>query len=141
MTARIGRRGRLGIGLGLAAAAWFLPGWVSDLRATRGAVAAYVELIGSANVGDVGRVRRSCSARYLGSRPIVRAEEGGVVGLPRGIHPNFRAWRAGPDVLLCPTNRLGPVYRFVREADGWKFDGPAGVIGRGGRLIEADDST
>ena len=60
------------------------------------------------------------------------AHEGGIVGLPRNIHKNFQAWRQGPNVWLCPTNRVGPVYQFVRESGSWRFDGPVGILrGRG----------
>ena len=125
-----------GGGIGLAVA---MPGWIGELRATHGAVAAYVDLISSANLGDLDGVRRVCSSRYRGTHTIKAAKEGGVVGFPRNMHKNFQAWRRGDDVLLCPTNRVGPVYRFVREGDAWKFDGPAGILGPGGQLIGGDD--
>ena len=127
------------IGLGAVATGLVVPSWIAGLRATHGAVAAYVDLITAANAGDLAGVRRACSARYAATHPIRAAKEGGVVGLPRNIHKNFQAWRRGDHVLLCPTNRVGPVYRFVREGDAWKFDGPAGILGPGGQLIEADD--
>jgi hypothetical protein len=116
-----------------------VPGWVAGLRATHGAVASYVALISAANAGDLDGVRRQCSERYRATHRIEAAREGGVVGLPRNIHKNFQAWRAGEDVWLCPTNRVGPVYRFVREGGGWKFDGPAGVLRSGGRVVAGED--
>lgn len=134
----IPRWGWAAIGLGLVASVLFLPGWIAGLRATHGAVASYVALISAANAGDLEGVRRVCSERYLASNSIQAAKEGGVVGLPRNMHKNFQAWRRGDHVLLCPTNRVGPVYRFVREGGAWKFDGPAGVLRPGGQLVEAD---
>ncbi|HEY2157758.1 MAG TPA: hypothetical protein VGH33_19165 [Isosphaeraceae bacterium] len=110
------------------------------MRATHGAVASYVALISAANAGDLDGVRRQCSARYGATHRIEAAREGGVVGLPRNIHKNFQAWRNGEDVWLCPTNRVGPVYRFVHEGGAWKFDGPAGVLRPGGRVLAGEDA-
>ncbi len=123
------------LGLMLVVLALILPGWVGTLRATHGAVAAYVGLIDAANLGDMDGVRRRCSTSYLRSHTIEAAREGGVIGMPRNMHKNFQAWRRGEDVLLCPTNRVGPVYRFVREAGAWKFDGLAGMLGPGGKMV------
>jgi hypothetical protein len=104
--------------------------WTAPVRES---VRAYTELIVAANRQDVDAAGRLCTARYLASHPLRLSAEGGLVGFPRNIpHQNFQAWRRGPDVLICPTNRVGPVYRFVHEAVGWRFDGPAGVLrGRG----------
>ena len=102
----------------------------------RDAVRAYTMLIAAANRGDLDAARAVCTPRYLAAQPLAEAAEGGLVGLPRGIHKNFRAWSVGPDdVHLCPTNprdRLRPVYRLVRQADAWKFDGLAGQLDEGG---------
>lgn len=125
------------VGIGLAGAALLALGSarvVADLLVTRKAVAAFAGLVGAANAGDLAAVRSLCSAGYLRSRPPEPAGGGGVVGFPRNIHENFRVWRDGGVVLLCPTDRVGPVYRFVLEAGGWKFDGPAGLLGPGGRV-------
>jgi hypothetical protein len=136
---------------GIAVAAWsaiafatvaaivVVPGWVAGLRATHGAVASYVALISAGNAGDLEGVRRQCSERYVTTHRIEAAREGGVVGLPRNIHKNFQAWRSGDGVWLCPTNRVGPVYRFVREGVAWKFDGPAGVLRPGGQVLAGED--
>lgn len=139
-TRTIPRWGWAAMALGLIALIVFVPGWAGSLRATHGAVASYVDLLAAVNTGDLDGVRRHCSTRYLASHAIQEAKEGGVVGMPRNIHKNFQAWRDGPDVLLCPTNRVGPVYRFVREGDAWKFDGPAGLLGPGGRMTEGEPS-
>src|SRR5262245_21566427 len=32
-----------------------------------------------------------CSARYRQLHPLVAAAEGGLVGIPRNLHPNFKA--------------------------------------------------
>jgi hypothetical protein len=57
-----------------------------------------------------------------------------MVGFPRNIHKNFQVWSEGDEVWLCPTNRVGPVYRFVLEGASWKFDGPVGVLKPGGQV-------
>lgn len=100
----------------------------------RRAVRAYTDLIAAANRRDVDAARALCTTRYLAARPLRLAPEGGIVGLPRNVHKNFQAWREGDDVWLCPTNRYGPILRFIREADGWKFDGFAGLLTPGGRV-------
>ena len=116
----------------------FGPRWVGTLRATQGAVATYTDLIFAANVQDLPTIRRLCTARYLQGRTIREAKEGGVVGLPRNINKNFQAWREGESVYLCPTNRVGPVYRFVQEDGRWKFDGPAGILVAGGQFVRSE---
>jgi hypothetical protein len=114
--------------------------FVRSLAMTRGGMAAFTALVASANAQDVEAVRSLCSRRYLGSHAIERAAEGGVVGLPRNIHKNFQVWTEGDEVRLCPTNRVGPVYRLVREGDAWKFDGLVGRLVAGGRLeLDATD--
>ncbi len=99
--------------------------------AVRGTVQAYTRLIAAANRQDMEAVRRLCSARYLRTHALGPAAEGGVMNLPRNIDPHFQAWRHGAAVWLCPTNRVGPVFQFVFEEGGWKFDGPVGSSGRG----------
>jgi hypothetical protein len=98
-------------------------------------VTAYTALIVAANRGDLDAVRRLCTSRYLKEHDVRPAREGGVVGLPRNIHKNFRAWRHGPHVWICPTNRVGPLYQFVFEAGSWRFDGPVGILRGRGEVI------
>lgn len=93
----------------------------------RGSLRTFTGLIAAANHGDREAAERLCTTRFLRESPIVAAPEGGFVGLPRGIHPNFRAWRAGDAVWVCPTNRIGPVFQFREENGLWRFDG---LIGR-----------
>jgi hypothetical protein len=66
------------------------------------------------------------------------------MGLPRNIHPNYQAWRHGSSVWICPANRfdrgLAPVYQFIAERDGWRFDGPVGVLEHGRRFIPLPDA-
>lgn len=101
-------------------------------RPVRQAVVVYTELLGAANRGDLATARRLCTDRYLETHRLEPAEEGGIVGLPRNIHPNFQAWAQGPHIWICPTNRAGPVYQFVHERGAWRFDGPVGLLrGRG----------
>jgi hypothetical protein len=128
----------IALGAGLAATAiWTRP--------VRRAVATYTELISIANRPDLDaadrldRARQLCSARYLRTHRLALAEEGGIVGLPRNIHKNFQAWRQGPNVWICPTNRIGPVYQFVPERKNWRFDGPVGVLRPRGEFVRFDD--
>ena len=121
--------------LGLAAVlAYPTARMVRSLRMTRGGVSTFAAMVAHANAGDLDSVRSLCSRRYLGSRRVELSPEGGVFGLPRNIHRNFRAWVEGDEVRLCPTDRVGPVYRFVFEGGSWKFDGPVGLLRPGGKV-------
>jgi hypothetical protein len=108
-------------------------------RPVRQAVSAYMALLDAANRQDIDAVRRLCTERYLASHDPMPAREGGVVGLPRNIHKNVRAWRHGSNVWLCPTNRVGPLYQFVFEHDSWRFDGPVGILRPRGEVIPYAD--
>jgi hypothetical protein len=108
-------------------------------RPVREAVTTYTALLAAANAGDLDAVGRLCTARYLRAHPPAPAREGGVVGLPRNIHKNFRAWRHGENVWLCPTNRIGPLYQFVFEAGAWRFDGPIGILRPRGEVVPYSD--
>jgi hypothetical protein len=112
--------------------AWPSTRMVRSLVMTRGGVATFTRLIASANAGDLEAARALCSSRYLATHRLERSREGGIVGLPRIIHRNFQAWAEGEDVWLCPTDRVGPVYRLVFEGGAWKFDGLVGLLGPGG---------
>jgi hypothetical protein len=83
--------------------------------------------------------RALCSARYLDSHPLAVSAEGGIIGIPRNINMHFRAWREGPNVWVCPRDRVGPVYQFVHEAGRWRFDGPVALIERSGRMVRTSD--
>jgi hypothetical protein len=126
--------GAIVVALGLALVAEAL-----STRPVRQAVAAYTALIGAANRQDLDAVRGLCSARYLETHTPGEAREGGVVGLPRSIHKNFQAWRHGPEIWICPTNRVGPLYQFVYEAGAWRFDGPVGILRGRGEIIPLSD--
>ena len=119
--------------------AWPASRAVRSLVMTRGGVATFTRLLASANAGDLDAVRSECSRRYRNAHRIEPSREGGVVGLPRVIHRNFRAWVAGNDVWLCPTDRVGPVYRLVLEEGRWKFDGLVGLLRTGGVVEHADE--
>ena len=107
---------------------------------TRGAVRSYVQLLAAANAADVETANALCSSRYRAGHPLKAAGEGGIVGLPRNIHKNFKVWKSGPNVWLCPTNRTGPVYQFVNEGGEWQFDGPIGNLMAGNVLVRLEDS-
>lgn len=108
---------------------------------TRASVQTFSALIGAANRGDVRAAEPLCSKRYRQSHTIQAALGGGIEGLPRNIHKNFQVWRDGAIVLLCPTNRIGPVYRFVFEEAEWKFDGIAGLLQSDGLLRPLRDES
>lgn len=102
----------------------------------REVIRAFTDMVVLANQGDLEGLTSRSSVRYRSRGPFQKAPEGGVVGLPRVTpHPNFQSWRDGPEVLLCPFNRSGPVFRFVREGGSWKFDGPAGLLRPDGRYL------
>ena len=112
-------------------------------RPVRRALDSYSRLIAVADMGDLDAVRGYCSARYLRTHPLELAPEGGLVGLPHyGPHKNFRAWRRGDAVLICPTDRdrPGPVYRFVEEGGTSRFDGPIGLLNPDGRVEDYEQS-
>ena len=83
--------------------------------------------------------RSLCSNRYLRTHKIVLAPEGGIVGIPRNLSKNFKAWREGPNVWICTSNRIGPVYQFVLEDGLWRFDGPIGILRAWGEMIPMSD--
>jgi len=88
--------------------------------------------------------RSFCSSRYLQAHPLALAAEGGIRGFPRNINKNFKAWREGANVWICPTNRIGPVYQFVLESGDWRFDGPVAILRPWGEIVrtsELPDST
>jgi len=116
-------------------------GWeVFRTRPVRRSLDAYNRLIFAADQGDLAALRGLCSTRYLARHALELAPEGGMVGLPHyGPHKNFRAWRRGDQVLICPTNRVGPVYRFVEEADTWRFDGLIGLLHTDGRVESSEE--
>jgi hypothetical protein len=121
-----------------------LAGLAFEIIATqpvRGALRTCTELFTIANRPGLTSVERRnaaralCSRRYLQSHALKVAAEGGIVGIPRNINKNFQAWREGPNVWICPTNRIGPVYQFVFENDGWRFDGPVGILRPRGEMV------
>jgi hypothetical protein len=103
-------------------------------RAVRGAVRSFAALVTAANDGDLAAAEGLCSRRYLARQRLELADEGGIVGLPRNVNKNFQAWREGNEVWICPTNRVGPVYRFILENGAWRFDGPIGLLMPDGRV-------
>ena len=111
--------------------------WTAPVRE---AVRCYTDLISAANRRDLEAARALCTENYLKTHDLKLAQEGGMVGLPRNIHKNFRAWREGKDVWLCPTNRVGPVFRFVKHPNGWKFDGVVGQLMPGGRVEPMEET-
>jgi hypothetical protein len=111
----------------------------------RAAVRAYSELIAIGNRQDLSEAERLaaaralCSSRFRATRSLAIGPEGGIAGLPRTINKNFQAWQEGPNVWICPTNRIGPVYQFVRENGQWRFDGLVGILRPRGEIVPASD--
>jgi hypothetical protein len=111
----------------------------------RGALRTCTELFTIANRPGLSEAERLdaaralCSRRYLQTHELKVAGEGGLVGIPRNINKNFQAWREGPNVWICPTNRIGPVYQFVFEDGGWRFDGPVGILRPRGEMVPASE--
>lgn len=106
-----------------------------DLARTRSAVTAFARIVAAGNAGDLATVRALCTQRYQRDHPVELATGGGLVRLPRQIHPNFRAWVEGAEVWFCPANRVGIVYRFVGKGGDYKLDGIAGLLGSDGRVV------
>jgi len=117
-------------------------------RPVRGAMRTCSELLAIARTIDphqpknqvsilLEAARPLCSSRYLRTHHLAVAGEGGIVGIPRNINKDFKAWREGPNVWICPTN-LGsrrPVYQFVLEDGRWRFDGPVGILYPWGEVV------
>jgi hypothetical protein len=135
--------------IGIAIAMLLLGGLAYEIIATapvRGAVRTCSELFTIANRPGmrseerIDAARALCTRRYLATHTLDVADDGqGLVGVPRNLNKNFRAWREGPHVWVCPTNRVGPVYQFVREDGAWRFDGPIGILRPWGQIIPLAD--
>jgi hypothetical protein len=114
-------------------------------RPVRGAMRTLSEIFTIANRPDLteeerlNAARSLCTARYLKEHPLAVAAEGGIIGFPRNINKNFKAWREGPHVWICPTNRIGPVYRFVFENNAWRFDGPVAILRPWGEIVRTSE--
>ncbi len=111
------------------------------LWATRQALACYTRLIAAAAGQDLPTVRRLCTRRFAAERGLQPAPGGGVTGIPQAIRRRYRIWLepGGREVRLCPLDRYGPVYRFVREDGTWVFDGLAGELTPDGRFEAAEE--
>jgi hypothetical protein len=118
---------------------------VVTTQPVRGAMRALSELFTIANRPDLSDAERLdaarslCAARYLAAHPLAVSVEGGLIGFPRNINKNFKAWREGPNVWICPTNRIGPVYQFVFENNGWRFDGPVAILRPWGEIVRTSE--
>jgi hypothetical protein len=111
----------------------------------RGAMRTCSELFTIANrpgLTDSARLeaaRSLCSKRYLATHTLAVAGGDGLVGVPRNINKNFQAWREGPNVWICPTNRIGPVYQFVYESGRWRFDGLVALLRGRGEIVRTTE--
>jgi hypothetical protein len=119
---------------------------VVTTQPTRGALRTFAELLTIANRPGLSAADRLvaahtlCSRRYLQTHKLVAADrEEGLVGIPRNFNKNFQAWREGPNVWICPTNRVGPVYQFVFENGAWRFDGPIAILTPQGEVVRSSE--
>jgi hypothetical protein len=118
---------------------------VISTQPVRGTVRTCAELFTIANRNDLtdserlSKARALCSTRYLQHHPLALAAEGGIVNIPRNINMHFKAWREGPDIWICPRDRVGPVYQFVFENGNWRFDGLIAYLGRYGEIVRSSD--
>jgi hypothetical protein len=114
-------------------------------RPVRNALNVYTALVTASNRPDLTDDERLeaasalCSERFRREHPLEIAPEGGIVGIPRNISKNFKAWREGSHVWVCPTNRIGPIYQFVYEDGRWKFDGLVGMLRAWGEVVPLKD--
>ena len=110
--------------------------WLAlSTKETRAGVTAYTRLTVAVNAQDLPAVQSLCTNRYLQTHTLKAAASGGMVGFPRYIHKNFQAWREGEAIWLCPTNRVGPIYQFLKEDGIWKFDGLIGLLRSGNQIL------
>ncbi len=123
------------IGLGLAAAVLIALAFViARTSPVRGAIQTYMRLVAASNRGDTEAVKALCTSRFL-SQTTLNATEGRVLsGIPQVISQNFQGWEEDGAVLFSPSDRVGPVYRLVRENDHWLFDGPVGILRGDGQV-------
>ena len=114
----------------------------------RGALRVFTAIVALGNRTDLPDnqrlelARSFCSQRYLARKPLSLSREGGLKGFPRAIDKNYRAWREGENVWICPTNRsstIRPVYQFVHENGQWRFDGLVAILRVGGEVVPASE--
>ena len=112
----------------------------------RGAVRTCSELLTIANRPGLksderlAAARALCTRHYLATHKLDIAGSGeGLVGIRAISNKNFKGWREGPNVWLCPTNRIGPIYQFVHEDGAWRFDGPIGILRPWGEIVPMTD--
>ena len=118
---------------------------IVSTQSVRGALQTCSELFTVANRPDLtdserlAAARSLCTARYLKEHPLTLAPEGGLVNIPRNLSKNYKAWREGPNVLICTSNRVGPTYQFVYEGGRWRFDGLVGILRPWGEFVRSAD--
>ena len=118
---------------------------VITTQPVRGAMRTCSELFTIANRPDLtsserlDAARALCSDRYVKAHPLAVSPEGGIKGIPRNINMHFKAWREGPNVWVCPRDRVGPVYQFVYHDGRWRFDGAVALIQRSGQMIRTSE--
>jgi hypothetical protein len=132
----------------LAIALALVAGFAFEIIATqpvRGALRTCAELFTVANRPDLSDSQRLaaarplCTERYVKEHPLAVAPEGGLVNIPRNLSKNFKAWREGPNILICTSNRVGPIYQFTYEGDRWRFDGLIGILRPWGEVVKMSE--
>jgi hypothetical protein len=121
---------------------------IVSTRSVREAVRTYTELVSLGNRSILSEAQRLetleaaralCSTRFRDSGRLSLGPEGGIAGLPRTINKNFQAWREGENIWICPTNRIGPVYQFVKENGRWRFDGLVAILRPKGQVVRTTE--
>jgi hypothetical protein len=119
--------------------------WTEPVRE---AVRTYTELVSLGNRPILSEAQRLetleaalslCSVRFRDSGRLSLGPEGGIAGLPRTINKNFQAWRESENIWICPTNRIGPVYQFIREGGHWRFDGLVAILRPKGEIVRTTE--
>ena len=93
---------------------------IVSTRSVRGAVRTCSELFTIANRPGlqpeerIAAAQSLCTRRYLATHKLDVADDGqGLVGIPRNLNKNFKAWCEGANIWVCPlspfrpTNELG----------------------------------
>ncbi len=118
---------------------------IISTQPVRGALRTCSELFTIANRTDLPdserltAARLLCSSRYLEKHPLALAAEGGIVGIPRNLNKNFKAWRTNAHIWICTSNRVGPVYQFVLQDGVWRFDGLVAILRPYGEIVRASE--
>jgi hypothetical protein len=118
--------------------------WTAPVRGAVGTFSRLLTIVNRPDLKPEERITAAeslCTGRYLISHKLAVAADGqGLVGIPRNLNKNFKAWCQGPFVWICPTNRVGPIYQFAFQDQMWRFDGPVGILRPWGEIVPMTDA-